>query len=100
MMFYEFIEPYYALIKGELINPIDGNPVTLTAVHIYEESIAKLDGHTDSMKLRAAKGRYVHEDEAFFLFARSLGNESFTEAKRLFKALPKDSLVIIDPALQ
>lgn len=97
-MFYEFNEPYYALIKGDFINHAEG-PVELTSVRVYEENIAKLDGLTDSMKLRSSKGRYVYRDEAFYLFTKCLGDKSFGEAQRIFKAIPINSLVIVDHAL-
>ncbi|OMD66026.1 hypothetical protein BSK62_13240 [Paenibacillus odorifer] len=97
-MYYEFNEPYYALIKGELINHSDA-PVELTAVQVYEENIVELVGVTDYMKLRAAKGRHVHEDEALHLFAKCLEGKSFSEAKAMFKEIPNNSLVIVDHAL-
>lgn len=97
-MYYEFKEPYYALINGELINHSDA-PVELTAVPVYEKNIAELVGFTDSMKLRAAKGRHVHEDEALYLFAKCLEGKNFSEAKTMFKEIPNNSLVIVDHAL-
>lgn len=97
-MFCEFNDPYYALIKGDFINTVE-SPVEIKAVRIYEENVAKLDGITDSMKLRCAKGRQIHEDEAFYLFSKCLENKSFAEAQRMFKALPRNSLVIVDHAL-
>jgi len=97
-MYHEFNEPYYALIKGELINHSDA-PIELTAVPVYEYNIAELAGFTDSMKLRAAKGRHVHEDEALHLFAKCLEGKSFNEAKEIFKVIPNNSLVIVDHAL-
>lgn len=97
-MYYEFNEPYYALIKGDRINHTD-TPVELTAVPVYEKNIADLIGFTDFMKLRAAKGRLVYEDEALHLFAKGLKGKSFSEAKAMFKAIPINSLVIVDHAL-
>jgi hypothetical protein len=97
-MNYEFNEPYYALIKGELINHSDA-PIELTAVGIYEKNIAELEGLTDSMKLRFAKGRMVNEDEALHIFAKNLEKKTFIEAKQMFKQIPMNSLIIVDSAL-
>jgi hypothetical protein len=96
-MYYEFNEPYYALIKADAIYHSE-RAAELTAVKVYEENIVKLEGFTDSMKLRAAKGRGIYEDEAFFLFSKCL-DKSFSEAKRMFNELPMNSLVIVDHAL-
>ncbi|OME55587.1 hypothetical protein BSK59_14030 [Paenibacillus odorifer] len=97
-MYYEFNEPYYALIKGNLINHSDA-PAELTAVPVYEKNIAELVGLTDSMKLRAAKGRHIYEEEAFYLFAKCLEGKTFYEAEAMFKAIPNNSLVVVDHAL-
>lgn len=97
-MYYEFNEPYYALIKGKHINH-NNAPVELSAIAIYEENIAELVGVTDSLKLRAAKGRVIYEDEALHIFAKNLEGKTYSEAKQMFKQIPKNSLIIVDNAL-
>jgi hypothetical protein len=97
-MYYEFNEPYYALIKGDYINRNDA-PVELTAVSVYEKNIAELTGITDSMKFRSAKGCNIYKDEALHIFAKNLEGKTFIEAKRMFEKIPMNSLIIVDNSL-
>lgn len=97
-VYYEFKEPYYALIKAEGYRVHSKNPSKCKYVEIYEEHITKLDGLTDTMKFRAAKGKQIYEDEALHKFAKSLVFD-FAEAKNMFKEIPINSLVLVDHAI-
>lgn len=71
-MYYEFKEPYYALVKAEGYHVHAVDPTKRKYVEIYEQHISNLEGLTDTMKFRAAKGKQIYEDEALHKFAKSL----------------------------
>lgn len=99
MSYFEFNEPYYALVKTHQTT-VDRRIIN-QYVSLYEEHVAKLDGIYDVIKFRNAKGRDVWEDKAFFIFSRAKENEakSFDELKEIFKEIPFNSIVVLDNAL-
>lgn len=97
MSFYEFKEPYYALIKSHTPSSIHQN----NSVRIYEENVSKLEGAIDTIKVKNAKAREVWNDEAFFIFSRTEDNlnKSYQELKSEFAEIQMDTIVVLDSSL-
>lgn len=92
----EVQEPYYALIKSK---------GTSGWVDKYEEEVCKIESKTLNIsdKRLASKAKTVYEDYAFikYVIARypNLKHEEYMEAKKEFKEIKSDTILVLDSSL-